>query len=301
MRISFAMSQESRIREINGKQQEMDRLSTMIASGKKLLSPSDDPHAWASAMDLKQGLRSIETYEKNIQFGLSWGEMTDLQLGRLSDLIGQAKDIAVAAVNNAVPEEHSAQVEGMEQIVKDGLEVANATLDARYLFSGLEDPTPDKPFQLDDATGLVIYNGDDGSLKLRTGKGVNNESVVNLNGQEVFKPGDATGDILRELWSLREAVKANDMDATRAAISSLQGSLEHVRSQRSVLAVRLSDLERRQEALGAMRLNRQERLSHLEAADTAEMIVRLQQKQTAFEASLRVTAMVDDLNLLDFL
>jgi len=301
MRISFAIVHQGAIREINRKQVDIDRLTTMLSSEKKLLSPSDDPDAWAAAMDLKQGLRAIETFENNIQFGLSWGNMTDLYLDRLSDLIMEATDIANSAITQGTDEEHAANVTMSEQIVKDALEIANAEYDGRYLFSGLADPSPSDLFTQDDATGAVTYNGDQGELKVRTG--TNKTSIINLNGEDVFNyPADTpTTNILVELWSLREAIEAEDTSAIQTVLTNLDGALEHVQSQRSVLAVRLGDMKSQQEALDALSLSKANRLSELEAADTAELIILLQQKQTALEACLSATAMIDDLNLMDFL
>jgi flagellar hook-associated protein 3 FlgL len=301
MRISFAIAHQGAIREINRKQVDIDRLTTMISSEKKLLSPSDDPDAWAAAMDLKQGLRAIETFENNIQFGLSWGEMTDLYLDRLSELIMEATDIANSAITGGTDEEHAANVTLSKQIVEDALEIANAEYNGRYLFSGLADPSSTTGVYWLDSGGTAHYEGDQGELKVRTG--TNKTSIVNLNGEDVFTyPADTqTYNILEELWSLREAIAAEDTTAIQSALTNLDGALEHVQSQRSVLAVRLSDMKSQQEALDALSLSKANRLSELEAADTAEMIILLQQKQTALEACLSTTAMIDDLNLMDFL
>jgi len=301
MRISFAIAHQGAIREINRKQVDIDRLTTMLSSEKKLLSPSDDPDAWAAAMDLKQGLRAIETFENNIQFGLSWGNMTDLYLDRLSELIMEATDIANSAITGGTDEEHAANVTLSKQIVEDALEIANAEYNGRYLFSGLADPSSTTGVYWLDSGGTAHYEGDQGELKVRTG--TNKTSIVNLNGEDVFTyPADTqTYNILEELWSLREAIAAEDTTAIQSALTNLDGALEHVQSQRSVLAVRLSDMKSQQEALDALSLSKANRLSELEAADTAEMIILLQQKQTALEACLSTTAMIDDLNLMDFL
>lgn len=301
MRITFAIAHQGALREINRKQVDIDRLTTMISSGKKLLSPSDNPGAWATAMDLKQSLRTIETFEDNIQFGLSWGNMTDLYLDRLSKLIMEATDIANSAITGGTDEEHAANVTLSKQIVKDALEIANAKYNGRYLFGGLADLSSTTDVYWLDSEGAAHYEGDQGELKVRTG--TNKTSIVNLNGEDVFNyPTDTpANNLLEELWSLLEAVAADDPGAIQSVLTNLDGAIEHVRSQRSVLAVRLSDMKSQQEALDTLSLGRANRLSELEAAGTAELIILLQQKQTALEACLITTAMIDDLSLMDFL
>lgn len=306
MRISFALAQERTVREINRKQEDLDRLATIISSEKKLLDPSDDPAGWARAMNLRQGLQEMDAFEKNIQFGLSWGKMTDVVLDHLETLISDAKDIASNALIGVTAEERTGSLQILEQAVKDALEMGNTKNGDRYLFSGLADPSPNPPFTLDDATGQVTYHGDTSRIQVRTGRDSGSLSPVSLNGDEVMSftqegPPPRSVNVIEELWTLREAVETNDTAGIQQAVETLGGALENIRSQRAVLASRLSNLETRQEALSAVKLNSQAQLSDLEDANTAEAIISLQQKQTAFEASLRVTAMMDDINLMDYL
>lgn len=312
MRISFALAHERTVREINRKQEDLDRLTTVISSQKKLLGPSDDPAGWARAMNLRQGLQEMDAFEKNIQFGLSWGKMTDVVLDHLQTLVGTAKDIASNALAGATAEERAGSLQILGQTVKDALEMGNTKNAGRYLFSGLADPSaapsPNPPFTLDDdpasATyGQVTYHGDTGRIQVRTGRDSGSPSPVSLNGDEVmnFTQDSLPINIIEELHALREAVDGNDTARIGQAVKNLGGALENVRSKRAVLASRLSNLETRKEALSAVRLNSQAQLSDLEDANVAEAIISLQQKQTAFEASLRVTAKMNDINLLHYL
>ncbi len=304
MRISFALAQERTVREINRKQDDLDRLATIISSEKKLLDPSDDPAGWARAMNLRQGLQEMDAFEKNIQFGLSWGKMTDVVLDHLETLVSEAKGIASDVLIGDTPEERAGGLQILERAVKDALEMGNTKNGDRYLFSGLADPSPNPPFTLDDSTGQVTYHGDaTGRIQIRTGRDAGSLSSVSLNGNEVmnFTQNGSTLNVIEELWALREAVETNNTGGIQQAMENLGGALENIRSQRAVLASRLSNLETRQEALSAVKLNSQAQLADLEDANMAEAIISLQQKQTALEASLRVTAMMDDINLLDYL
>lgn len=312
MRISFALAQERTIRDISRRREDMDRLGTSISSGKKLFDPSDNPDAWSEVMDLKQGLRELETFQSNIESGLTWGKMTDLSLDHLSSLIDQAKKIALAAMNDSTPEEHAGHVELLDHIVNEALDLANSRHGNRYLFSGSADPAPgsnpprDEPFKLDDTTGQLQYfgfSGGDGDIRVRMGDGANGSQVVNLDGEEAFffSSGGTNTNVISELHGLREAVVSGNESQIQAKLFALEDSLQHVRTQRNVMATRLAGLETRKQALGALKVNRETQLSDLEDADVAEMVTRLQQTRTAFEASLRVTSMVNDLNLMDFL
>jgi len=62
----------------------------MIASGKRISKPQEDPQAWSQAMDLKQGLRETDAFQKNVDFAISWNQITVNALNGFSDLLDQA-------------------------------------------------------------------------------------------------------------------------------------------------------------------------------------------------------------------
>jgi len=82
---------------------------------------------------------------------------------------------------------------------------------------------------------------------------------------------------------------------------ALQTAREHIRAENSLAGLRMSYFDGQKSALEALKTNSKDRLAELEDADTAEAIILMQQNQTALQAALQATAMLDDLNLAKFL
>ena len=84
-------------------------------------------------------------------------------------------------------------------------------------------------------------------------------------------------------------------------ITALESAQEHITAKNTLASLRYSYLDGQKSALATTKLNNTNQLSELEDANTAEAIIQMQQNQTALQAALQVTAMLDDLSLVNFL
>jgi flagellin-like hook-associated protein FlgL len=69
----------------------------------------------------------------------------------------------------------------------------------------------------------------------------------------------------------------------------------------TLVGTRIEKLEHHEATLSSLKLQEAGRLSELEDSDLAEVLSRLQQQRTAFEAALKVTSTMNDLNLAKYL
>lgn len=310
MRITLSMAMESQTAAINRKQEDIARLSNNISSGKKLLNSSDDPLGWAQGMDIKQGLRELDSFQKNIDFATGWNQMTDTALSHLSDVVSNAQKIGTSALNNQDLALRNAMVSNLDQIIQDAVDTANTRYGEQYIFSGITDPGPNGPFTLDTSSNpaVVRYNNnsgvlDTGQLIVRTSKVPGHKQSVNLTPLETFGSlaQDGTVSDLNELVALRQAVSNGNSTGIQNALSNLTEVKHNLTSLESVVGQRLSGLANQKESLQAVKSNQQDQLSNIEDADVPQAIIQLQQTQTALEATYRVTSMLKDLNLTNFL
>lgn len=311
MRVTFASSYDKVIQNINAKKRDLDRLTTMASSGKRLLSPQDDPFAWSQASNIKQGLREIDAISTNLDFAVSWNESTDAALSQLSDLLIDAQDLAMSSIKVSTPEEQQARSDEMTQILEQLKEIANTQHNDLYIFSGWG-------FS-DDGSGNMIcsaskppfdsayaYQGDTDSLKVRTSKSAL-PTAINVDGEAVFEfqYNGSTVNIFETIDDLSQAIQdsitTGDVEPIQDLLTVVNAAREHISGQQSLVGSRLSTLEHKQNTLSDLKITEQERYSEVAEADYLEVFTQLQQKQTAFQAALQVTAMIDDLNLLDFL
>jgi len=101
MRVTTFMTYQRMTLNLNAKTEDAARLANMIATGKRISKPQEDPRAWSQAMDLRQGLRELETFQKNLDFAVAWNETTVNTLNSFSDLLDEAIQTGISAINNS--------------------------------------------------------------------------------------------------------------------------------------------------------------------------------------------------------
>ena len=142
MRISTNTIYEAGITSVLQQQQANMKLQQQIATGRRVLTPSDDPIAIDA--DLHSGLLNAEQ---------AFGDITRL----LQDVKTLAINAGNPVLNNTDRAGLAAELEGRFQEL---LGIANRTDgNGQYLFSGYKGST--QPFS-QTATGSVAYNGDEG-------------------------------------------------------------------------------------------------------------------------------------------
>jgi flagellar hook-associated protein 3 FlgL len=302
VRITLSATFEKTTRDINQKKEDLDRLTTMASSGSRILKQADDPLAWSQAMDFRQTIRQIDSFQKNIAFALGWSQATDNALNKVTDLVERAKQLAVQAISAPSTEKRQAQTQELNQIIQEAVNLANSQYRDQYVFSGRQFTTA--PFTVTkDSSGEVQsisgYQGDTQDLEVRVGNGVHQK--INLNGQDVFgDPSQNTG-ILHELLQLKNAVRDGNITAIQQQETAIDASYQNLQRQSAIVGTSQEALDDKKSLLDSIKINDQSQLSDIADADMAEVISQLQQKQTVFQAVLRVTGMLADLNLTRFI
>jgi flagellar hook-associated protein 3 FlgL len=296
MRVTFSQGYSKFIRDIGAKNESLARLAAMASSGKRLTTPSDDPLAWAQSMDVKHGLRELNSYSENIEFALGWNRSTESALDSMSDVVLRAKNAAVEFASATSSEEQEALAKTLDQAIEEAMGIANTRYGDSYLFGGKNASTA--PFS---STDYTQYNGNTDPIEVRTGASRRQE--VDINGREAFftDETDPNSSMLQTLVDLRDAIRAGDTAAARTQMSELDAAYEHLTNMQSLTGTRMEKMEHQQTTLDSLQVEDQTHLSKLEDVDLAEVITRLTQQRTALEAALKVSTYMNGLNLAKML
>jgi flagellar hook-associated protein 3 FlgL len=178
MRITDKMTQAQVLKNIQKNRSELATLQNQAATGKKLMTPSDDPTGAAKVLTNRTEEKNLQQYEKNIFFAKNFLETTESTLGQLADSLIRAKELALQAASDTVgaPQREMIGSE-VQQIRSSILEMSNRRAGDRYLFGGFK--TQSTPFTKDGE-----YQGDDGEMKIQNQKG--SFVAMNLSGNRVF-------------------------------------------------------------------------------------------------------------------
>ena len=304
MRITMNMQKNETLLTLNDQQEQINQLSQEISSGVKLTSPSDDPYAWSQAMNVQQSLREYNSFLGGINFATGWDQATESALSQLSDLVSQAKQIAISASSANSTSQNAALASQLDGILQQAVTLANSQYGDQYIFGGTSTTTA--PFSIDDSTGTVNYSGDSNSIKVKTSSSdasSGGSTVVNLTGDQVFSysSGGSTLNVLQEIWGLKQAIQNGDSATISSKLTTLDDAFNHINNESTTIGSMLSELTTQQSAINAFQTNEQSTLSNLQDTDVASATIKLQQAQTAFQAALQVTSMLGNLNLATYL
>lgn len=160
------------------------RTDEQISSGKRLLSPADDPVAATTILQLTQELSRIEQFNKNITIAENNLNLEEVALESITNLIHRMKEIGVAAGNTAVltAEDYKAYAAEVDSRIEELLNLQNTrSSTGQYIFAGYQGGT--QPF-VSDGGGNYSYRGDEGQLRLQASSTVT--VPVSDSGKRIF-------------------------------------------------------------------------------------------------------------------
>lgn len=166
MRISTNMIFDAGVGAINKQWATVLHLQQQVASGRRILTPADDPVAAARALEVQQAKDIAAQYATDQGNAKSLLGLEEAQLAGVTDMFGRFKELFVQAGNGTLNDTGRRAIATELRAHFDRLlGIANATDGAgQYLFAGYQGDT--RPFDGSVATG-VTYFGDDGQRKLQ--------------------------------------------------------------------------------------------------------------------------------------
>jgi len=184
MRISSGTLYDSGVASMQRQTEDLYRTQQQISSGRRILTPADDPVAAARVLDVSQAQAINQQYGTNSGTASDSLTAEESVLGTMTTLLQGIRDIAVnagdAVLSQADRASLAADLRGQYQEL---LGLANSTDGSgQYLFSGYQGGT--RPFT-QSAPGAVTYSGDQGQRLLQIGPA--RQIAVSDAGSEVFQ------------------------------------------------------------------------------------------------------------------
>lgn len=192
MRVSTNYFTQRGLTSMLEQQKRLSDIQQQVASGKKILKPSDDPTGAAKILRLEQAVASTEQFQRNADAAYSRLTLEETSLSSIQESLQRIREIAVQASNGTLStSDRAALAQEVRERLNELLSLSN-TRDANqeYLYAGNMVTT--KPFA-QAANGSFVYSGDQGqrALQISTGR----EIVDSDSGSNVFvniKNGNGT-------------------------------------------------------------------------------------------------------------
>lgn len=301
MRVTTAQSFERPTLMMANLNKQADTLQTQIATGSKILAPSDSASGWQQLAGLKRAGADDGAYGANIKTAQALLAETEGALDSVATQLQRAKAFAVRANSETMsPEARATILKDVEAIIADLLGVANTT-DSRGhpLFGGAAN---DAAFARQ-ADGSISYVGTGEAAPIPVGEGV--DMAATETGARAF--GGIAGvngetDMFAILTAFAAALQPDAADGgIDTALTDLDAALAHVDTTRASIGARAFRLDLEAERLTDADIAREATRSGIEDVDTSETIAQLQKTLTILQATQASFSKLTSMSLFDYL
>lgn len=322
MRISTGMQYYSGTQNLISNQGELYKLQNQLSTGRKILTPSDDPVASTQALLASQS-QAINSEHMNSQdIASSQLAFTDTLLGSATQTLQSLLSEAVQAGDGAYTDsERTTLAQDFRAQLNSLVDLANSkSANGDYIFGGYRTNNP--PFQVvDNATGYAQYNGDNGSLRLQVASTATvavteNGSdvfirVTDQNGKRIGATDPATGtfqgksvfDAVKDMITYLETPNAPNVVKADydVALSNMNIAMEHLTRARASVGARESMVSALKETSSNLDTQYSTEISSLTDLDYTQAISGFTQRQTQLQAAQQTFKKVTDNNLFSYM
>ena len=291
---SFPDSLVTQLQQLTGRQTDAQR---EIATGQRIVNPSDDPAAAARVLEYQAEKQQIQQFARNNDRANNISTASFAAVKQLKETSDRAGEIVVLGSGTLGPDALRAYGAEAEQMLEHALQAANTKYAGEHLFGGTKSDTP--PFTaVRDVAGhitSVSYAGAASGAEIRTSEGAKISPFTSGAENQKF------ADFMNNLVSLRDALQSGNANTVQGTHAALQTSEDD-------FIVTISDIGAKQTRLEADRSQNEARFAQLENltgsetdADLTQAVVKLTQAQTAYQAALQSGAKALSMSLLDYI
>ena len=182
MRLSSAQIFQQGISAILAQQSKLQHTEQQLATGRRILTPADDPVAAVQVLSITEDMQLIDQYQRSGNIAEGQLALEDTVLADVGNVLNRVRELVVQA-NNASQSPETRRSIGTEVAARiEELQSLANTRDAsgEYIFAGFQSRS--EPFSLQN--GSYSYNGDNGQRMLQLAKST--QIAVRDSGFDVF-------------------------------------------------------------------------------------------------------------------
>lgn len=183
MRLSTLQSFNQGLNSILDNQSQVNNTQQQVSTGRRVLTPADDPVAATKILQLQQDSALREQYGKNLTGAENRLKLEETQLAGITQNLTRLKELTVKAGDGSqtIADRQAIAIE-VKQVLGSTIDLMNSKdAGGEYLFSGFKGGT--EPFQKN-ASGRYDYAGDEGQRFLSIASATN--TATGDNGKKLF-------------------------------------------------------------------------------------------------------------------
>lgn len=318
MRVSTSMIFNTGTNGMQNRQYDLYKVQNQLSTGRRILSPEDDPIAASEALEVGQSKGVNNQFldnQANVQSKLTYLEST---LGSVSDALLRVTELAKQGDSSSLSAAQRGMIAAELKGIQSNLIGLANTQDGtgQYIFAGyksstqpfspITQTTPPPVYGL--ANTFVTYSGDAGKPTLSVT--ASKDMEISENGLDVFmQVKDASGNVTgRSLFdNLQNLI--NNMDGSLTYSSTVQAqamadvssAVTHISTVRASVGARQNSLDGLTAAGEDVGFLYDSRLSELQDLDYTEAISRFSNYKVQLEAAQLTFRQISQLSLFNIL
>ena len=318
-RISTSARYNMLTEDIKRNEANYNKLTTQLASGKKITKITDDPIAAVNIVNTNRQLGQIDTFNKNTEMAMQELSTLDDLMELATGYLNQAWDKAVQANNGTYAQSSlKALKTEIDEIAKTMVDLANTEFNDNFIFGGAN--TKLTPYEIDD-NGNILYHGtkqDNPDYIRQTEVADGVYEVINTTGDKVFGWYNGDDDCSGVMGALKmlsnsiqeviDAKDAKDPAAEEAGYKKMFSTLDMFSKSHNEIVTEQTKfggvynrLEMTESTLETNTENLTSYLSSLQDIDIASAASKWMQAQYSYQASLQVAAQTMNMSLLNYM
>ncbi len=300
MRISTSQIYQQGVQTMLNKQAELAKTQQQVATGDRILAPSDDPAAATRILELNQAIDNNNQFQRNADMADARLGVEEAVLTSFNDQLQRVRELAVQANNDTLTvEDRGSIATEVTEILDSLLQLANTKdSNGEYIFAGYQTGT--EPFS-HDGMGNFTYAGDQGQRMLQIGSSA--QVAIGDSGSDVFmRVDDGAGGTTSVFDAVYEFITDLEADApSSTTLDRMDSAMDSVFVIRSTIGARMNTIENQRSMNDSFNLLLIDNRSALADLDFAEAIARMEQQMLALEASQRTFARIGGLSLFNYI
>lgn len=320
MRISTNTAYNQGTASILRQNEKLNKSLLQISTGKRIISPSDDPANAARVLDLSQQQQRTVKFQDNIRAATNNLGITEKNLQNVSDILQRIRELSVQANNDTYDAKQRLSISYEIQQLGDTLYgMANSVNgEGEYLYGGFR--SDKQPFVLN-TVGDVTYAGDQGQQQIQIGD--SRTVPVSDSGFSVFMnvPGVVGNDgaskisLFKVIRDITDTLSTNTgpnngpaavgtetfHQAMIRGLDNLDASMDQISNVQATVGARQNAVETQQNLNADFIVQIETTMSTAQDLDYATAVSKMKLQQVGLSAAQQSFTQIQGLNLFNFL
>ena len=310
MRIATLTQSQTLLRNIQSLDQQQFKLQKQAADGQKIANPSDDPTAVSRVIKLETHKREMVQLRRNAENAQATVSASYTALQQMKEIMDDVQQIAINNSSGFNPNTFITDVHVLEQHLDAARVLANDSFNGDYLFGGAaSDTLPyDENFE---------FTGDREALsQATTAIQVGKDTTISPHlGVAATDEEDFFASLFRDIQDLMaaleeaatgyetndEAIINSGVTQIRALDKTLNNTADKLADNLGVLAAKEMRIQASMDHDDEWFLQVENRISTDVDADLTEVIVKLNNARTTYQAAMQTGADLFKLSLLQYI